>query len=342
VQGDAVRASEEGGALTVGSLVERIGFVGKSLHSINDLSNEQIYGLFELARALEPWHRSSVDLLRGNVMVTLFFQPSTRTRMSFETAMHRLGGAVVTEANPMVSSSAAKEESLADMMRTVSKYANVLVLRHPNDEEAREGAKYAESPVINGGWGDWEHPTQALLDLYTLWRTQGRVEGAKVVIATPDMIHARTGHSMAYGLARLGAEVTLASREDHRVPEEVMENINNVDGANVKEVFDPDQDTFNDLVSEVDLVYLPGSSAPKGAQAEEFKKMMDDFFVRYETIDRVKEETGRTIRVTHTLPRRAGEMDLRIDDTPHQQYFEAIAYSVAIRMALVTAILGVR
>jgi aspartate carbamoyltransferase catalytic subunit len=323
-------------------LVERIGFVGKSLHSINDLSNDQIYGLFELARALEPWHRSSVDLLRGNVMVTLFFQPSTRTRMSFETAMHRLGGAVVTEANPMVSSSAAKEESLADMMRTVSKYANVLVLRHPNDEEAREGAKYAESPVINGGWGDWEHPTQALLDLYTLWRTQGRVEGAKVVIATPDMIHARTGHSMAYGLARLGAEVTLASREDHRVPEEVMENINNVDGANVKEVFDPDQDTFNDLVSEVDLVYLPGSSAPKGAQAEEFKKMMDDFFVRYETIDRVKEETGRTIRVTHTLPRRAGEMDLRIDDTPHQQYFEAIAYSVAIRMALVTAILGVR
>jgi aspartate carbamoyltransferase catalytic subunit len=342
VQGDAVRASEESGALTVGSLVERIGFVGKSLHSINDLSNDQIYGLFELARALEPWHRSSVDLLRGNVMVTLFFQPSTRTRMSFETAMHRLGGAVVTEANPMVSSSAAKEESLADMMRTVSKYANVLVLRHPNDEEAREGAKYAESPVINGGWGDWEHPTQALLDLYTLWRTQGRVEGAKVVIATPDMIHARTGHSMAYGLARLGAEVTLASREDHRVPEEVMENINNVDGANVKEVFDPDQDTFNDLVSEVDLVYLPGSSAPKGAQAEEFKKMMDDFFVRYETIDRVKEETGRTIRVTHTLPRRAGEMDLRIDDTPHQQYFEAIAYSVAIRMALVTAILGVR
>jgi aspartate carbamoyltransferase catalytic subunit len=342
VQGDAVRASVESGALTVGSLVERIGFVGKSLHSINDLSNDQIYGLFELARALEPWHRSSVDLLRGNVMVTLFFQPSTRTRMSFETAMHRLGGAVVTEANPMVSSSAAKEESLADMMRTVSKYANVLVLRHPNDEEAREGAKYAESPVINGGWGDWEHPTQALLDLYTLWRTQGRVEGAKVVIATPDMIHARTGHSMAYGLARLGAEVTLASREDHRVPEEVMDNIRNANGANVREVFDPDQDAFNDLISEVDLVYLPGSSAPKGAQAEEFKKMMDDFFVRYETIDRVKEETGRTIRVTHTLPRRAGEMDLRIDDTPHQQYFEAIAYSVAIRMALVAAILGVR
>jgi ureidoglycine carbamoyltransferase len=327
---------------TVRSVVEEIGFEGQSLHSINDLTNEQIYRLFELAEMLEPYNRSAVDLLRGNVMVTLFFQPSTRTRMSFETAMHRLGGAVVTEANPMVSSSAAKEESLADMMRTVSKYANVIVLRHPNDEEAREGATYAESPVINGGWGDWEHPTQALLDLYTLWRTQGRVEGAKVVIATPDMIHARTGHSMAYGLARLGAEVTLASREEYRTPEEVMDNIKKVDGANIREVFDLDQEGFQDLISGVDLVYLPGSSAPKGAQAEEFKKMMDDYLVRHDTLDSVREETGKTIRVTHTLPRRAEEMDLSIDNTPHQQYFEAIAYSVAIRMALVTAIVAVR
>jgi aspartate carbamoyltransferase catalytic subunit len=341
-QQEDTRRETVGKVVTVRSLVEEIGFEGQNLHSINDLTNDQVYGLFELARLLEPFNRSATDLLRGNVMVTLFFQPSTRTRMSFETAMLRLGGAVVTEANPMVSSSAAKEESLADMMRTVSKYANVIVLRHPNDEEAREGAKYAESPVINGGWGDWEHPTQALLDLYTLWRTQGKVEGAKVVIATPDMVHARTGHSMAYGLARLGAEVTLASRQDYRAPEEVMGNIKGVNGASVREVFNLDQDEFNDLIREVDLVYLPGSSAPKGAEAEEFKKMMDDFFVRHETLEEVRKETGRTIRVTHTLPRRAGEMDLSIDNTPHQQYFEAIAYSVAIRMALVSAILGVR
>jgi aspartate carbamoyltransferase catalytic subunit len=235
-QQEDTRRETVGKVVTVRSLVEEIGFEGQNLHSINDLTNDQVYGLFELARLLEPFNRSATDLLRGNVMVTLFFQPSTRTRMSFETAMHRLGGAVVTEANPMVSSSAAKEESLADMMRTVSKYANVIVLRHPNDEGAREGAKYAESPVINGGWGDWEHPTQALLDLYTLWRTQGKVEGAKVVIATPDMVHARTGHSMAYGLARLGAEVTLASRQDYRAPEEVMGNIKGVNGASVREV----------------------------------------------------------------------------------------------------------
>jgi aspartate carbamoyltransferase catalytic subunit len=163
---------------TIESLVSEIGFVGNNLLSINDLTNDQIYGLFNLARVLEPWNRSRIDLLPGNVMSTLFFQPSTRTRMSFETAMHRLGGAVISEANPMVTSSAAKEESLADMMKVVSKYANVIVLRHPNDVQAREGASYSESPVINGGFGDWEHPTQALLDMYTLWRTHGRVDGS--------------------------------------------------------------------------------------------------------------------------------------------------------------------
>jgi aspartate carbamoyltransferase catalytic subunit len=324
---------------TIRSRIRDIGFEGKSLLSINDLTNDQINALFELALALEPWNRSAINLAQGNVMATLFFQPSTRTRMSFETAMQRLGGAVISEANPMVSSSAAKEESLTDMMKVMSKYANVIVLRHPNDVEAREGAAYSDSPVINGGFGHWEHPTQALLDLYTLWRTRGTVEGAKVCVASPDLVAARTGHSMAYGLARLGAKVTLASTKTYRTPEEVMGRINEV-GGDVEEVFDLNQDSFNELISDMDLVYLPGCSAPKGAEAEEFKQMMDDYFVRFETLDQVFKDTGRTIRVTHTLPRRAGEMDLRIDTTPNQQYFEAIAYSVSIRMALVAGILG--
>jgi aspartate carbamoyltransferase catalytic subunit len=324
---------------TISSLIDSIDFRGRSLLSINDLSNDQIYGLFELAKVLEPWNRSVINLLPGNVMVTLFFQPSTRTRMSFETAMHRLGGAVITEANPMVSSSSAKEESLADAMKVMSKYANVIVLRHPDDVEAREGVKYADSPVINGGFGHWEHPTQALLDLYTLWRTQGRIEGVNVCVASADLVAARTGHSMAQGLARLGAKVTLASPKANRTPAEVMEKLEDVNG-NVTEVFDLDQDSFNELISDMDLVYLPGCSAPKGAEAEAFKKLMDDYYVRHETLEKVRQDQGRVIAVTHTLPRRAGEMDLRIDTTPSQQYFEAITYSVSIRMGLVASILG--
>jgi len=324
---------------TIRSLVRDIDFEGKSLLSINDLSNDQILGMFELAKVLEPWNRSALNLVTGNQMAAIFFQPSTRTRMSFETAMRRLGGTVVTEANPMVTSSAAKEESLADMMKVVSKYANIIVLRHPNDVEAREGAKFSDSPVINGGFGHWEHPTQALLDLYTLWRTQGTVEGAKVCVASPDLVAARTGHSMAYGVARLGAKVTLASTSAHRTPAEIVSKLKDA-GGDVTEALDLNRKTFNELISDMDLVYLPGCSAPKGAEADEFKQMMDDYFVRFETLDEVYKQTGRIIRVTHTLPRRAGEMDLRIDTTPHQQYFEAIAYSVSIRMALVASMLG--
>jgi aspartate carbamoyltransferase catalytic subunit len=325
---------------TIRSMVNEINFVGHSLLSVNDLSDAQIYGLFDLALALEPFNRSMLPLATGNVMSTLFFQPSTRTRMSFETAMHRLGGAVISEANPLVTSSAAKEESLSDMLKVVSKYANIIVMRHFNDVEAREAAPYSESPVINGGWGHWEHPTQALLDLYTLYRTFGRIKGLKVCVASADLIEARTGHSMAQGLARLGAEVVLASPKAKRIPGEVREKLSSR-GIEVEEVFDVDQKSFNELVSGVDMIYLPGCSAPKGEAAEAFKKVMDDYFVRYETLDKVAKDENRTIYITHTLPRRAGEMDLRIDNSPHQLYFEAIAYSVAIRMALVSAILGV-
>ncbi len=325
---------------TIASLVREIGFEGKSLLSINDLSNDQIYGLFELAKVLEPWNRSMIPLLTGNVMSTLFFQPSTRTRMSFETAMHRLGGSVISEANPLVTSSAAKEESLTDMLKVVSKYANIIVIRHFDDVGAREAIPHSESPVINGGLGHWEHPTQALLDLYTLWRMYGRVEGLNVCVASPDLIEARTGHSMAYGLARLGANVTLASLKSKRTPTEVIEKINAM-GIIVEESFDHEQDTFNELIEDMHLVYLPGCSAPKGPDSEKFKEYMERYLVRYETLEKVRQEDGRNIYVTHTLPRRAGEMDLRIDDSPSQLYFEAIAFSVSIRMALVTSIIGV-
>jgi aspartate carbamoyltransferase catalytic subunit len=234
----------------------------------------------------------------------------------------------------------AKEESLSDMIKVVSKYANVIVLRHPNDVDARDAVGYSDAPVINGGLGHWEHPTQALLDMYTLWRTHNKVEGVKVCIASADLVAARTGHSMAYGLARLGADVTLACPTINRTPESVMKKLETVNG-NVKEALDLDQDSFNELIADMDLVYLPGCSAPKGAEAEAFKELMDNYYVRFETLDKVRQEEGRIIHVTHTLPRRAGEMDLRIDATPNQQYFEAIAYSVSIRMALVAAILGV-
>ena len=324
---------------TLKERVDGINFVGRHLLSVNDLTDEQIYGLFELAKTLEPWNRSGLNVLQGNVMATLFFQPSTRTRMSFETAMARLGGAVLTETTPLISSSMAKEETLADMIKVVSQYANIIVMRHPDADEATGAVPFADCPVICGAFGHREHPTQALLDLYTLWRTYGRVEGLKVCVATPDLVAARTGHSMAIGLARLGAKVYLASTKAHRLPKEIMNKVKQYRG-HVEEAFDMNQGQFNEYISDMDEVYLPGCSAPKGGEADAWKKLMEDYLVRYETIMKALKEKNKTIYVTHTLPRRPGEMDLRIDTSPGEIYFKAIAYSVSIRMALILAMIG--
>jgi aspartate carbamoyltransferase catalytic subunit len=143
---------------------------------------------------------------------------------------------------------------------------------------------------------------------------------------------------MAYGLARLGAEVTLASPATARTPEEVIAKIAS-SGASVTEELDLEQDTFNELIYGMDLVYLPGCSAPKGPEAEAFKATMDKYLVRHETLQRAEEE-GRTIYVTHTLPRRQGEMDLEIDSMPSELYFKAIAHSVSVRMALLVSTAG--
>lgn len=324
---------------TLREIVDDIGFVGKSLISINDLSDQQLYRLFELAYMLEPWNKSKVNVLPDTQVALLFFQPSTRTRMSFQTAIHRLGGMVISEANPNVTSASAKEETLNDTMRVVSKYANLIVLRHPDDKVALEGVGYSECPVINGGFGHYEHPTQSLLDLYTMWRIFGKFEGMKVCVASPDLVHARTGHSMAYGLARLGADLYLASTEKYRTPEDVMEKVRSF-GTNVTEVFDQTQDQFNEFAGQMDLIYLPGCSAPAGEEAEAFKKIMDNYYLRYETIKSAFDENDH-LYVTHTLPRRPGEMDLRIDESPGELHFKAVSYSISIRMALVAAMVGV-
>lgn len=154
-----------------------------------------------------------------------------------------------------------------------------------------------------------------------------------------DGVH-RDDHSMALGLSRLGADVTLVAPKAKRTPEEIVAKIA-ASGVGIKEVFDLEQDSFNDLVSGMDMIYLPGCSAPKGSSSDEFKKAMEDYFVRFETLNKVYQQEERVIYITHTLPRRKGEMDLRIDNSPSQLYFDAILHSVSIRMALLASIVGV-
>ncbi len=190
--------------------IEKTGIKGQHLIFIDDYSSTELENIFKTAEMLEPFWRSRIPLLEGKILCTQFFQPSTRTRFSHETAMFRLGGNVITESNPLVSSSAAKGESLYDSLRVTSQYADIIVLRHPDEGviDTIELLGSDSSPIISGGYGNVTHPTQGLLDMYTAYRALGGdFKKMTVMIATPDLSRARSGQSFGLGLARMGAKL---------------------------------------------------------------------------------------------------------------------------------------
>ena len=204
------------------------GMQGKNVTFLDDFSHDQILALYQSAKMLEPFMRTGVDLLKGKVLYTLFFQPSTRTRCSHENAMLRLGGGVITEADPLHNSSGAKGESLADALRVTSEYADVIVLRHPDDKEvfaALDEIGEHCAPIISGGYGHVTHPTQGLLDSYTCWRAFGDLSEATVAIATPDLSRARSGQSFALALAAMGAKIIYTGTSELRTPEVVRNKL---------------------------------------------------------------------------------------------------------------------
>lgn len=319
------------------SKARKIGLENRNFTSINVLKREQIDDLLELAASLEPYRSSVVNLLSKKLMATLFFEPSTRTRLSFEAAMNRLGGRVISEASALISSSAAKEESLEDMIRVMSEYANVIVLRHHDAEAAERATQNSTVPVISGGFGDKEHPTQALLDLYTIYRTLRKIDGSKVTIASPDLAKARTGHSLALALARYKSEITLVSPSSAKTPDYVIEGLG---GANFKEVTDPSAEEYTALIQSSNIVYLPGCRVPKGdASRDAFRKLSAQYLIPLEMLEKAK-ENGRMVYVMHCLPRFPGEMDLRVDQTQHAIYFEQAGHGIPLRMALLLSILS--
>ncbi|AMO75529.1 MULTISPECIES: aspartate carbamoyltransferase [Pseudomonas] len=319
---------------------------GRNITFLDDFSSDQLGALFQAARQLEPFMRTGLDLLRGKVLYTLFFQPSTRTRCSHEDAMLRLGGSVITESDPLHNSSAAKNESLYDSLRVTSEYADVIVMRHPDDREALETLAELEghaSPVISGGYGHVTHPTQGLLDCYTCWRAFGDLSRVTVAIATPDLSRARSGQSFALALAAMGAKIIYTGTSELRTPAVVRDKLVRM-GAQFEEHFDLSESQNKELYIErdVDLIYLPGCSVKKDdPNREDFVKTMAKYYLSMEMLQEIRQKTGKVVGVHHSLPRNPGEFDFAIDNTEHQLYFRAIGFSVAIRMALLCAVVGV-
>ena len=326
--------------------IERTGIQGRNLTFIDDLSPDELENLFFTAEMLEPFWRSGLELLRHRILCTLFFQPSTRTRFSHETAMYRLGGNVLTESNPLISSAAAKNESLYDSIRVISQYTDVLVLRHPDDERVLADIDQLGTdavPIISGGYGNVTHPTQGLLDMYTAWRVLGGDFSAMtVMIATPDLSRARSGQSFALGLARMGARIVYSGTTGLRTPDVILEKLDAVNG-NYEEHNDLTIAQQEDLIADegIDLLYLPGCSVKKGDPGrDDFMKKMEEYYFTVDGLSRIQKKSGKTVGVMHSLPRNEGEFDFGIDATQHELYFKQIGFSVPLRMSLLANIVG--
>ena len=325
--------------------VEKTGIQERHLTFIDDFSSAELDNIFRTATMLEPYWRSRVPVLEGKVLCTQFFQPSTRTRFSHETAMFRLGGQVITESNPLVSSSAAKGESLYDSLRVTSQYADIIVLRHPDEDVIKTIEKLGRdaSPIISGGYGNVTHPTQGLLDMYTAYRILGAdFSKMTVMIATPDLSRARSGQSFGLGLARMGARLIYSGTKGLETSGVIRDKLKAMN-ANFSEVNDLTIDQHEEMIADegVDLVYLPGCSVKKGDPGrDDFLKKMAEYYFTLDGLQRIKQKGGKTVGLMHSLPRNEGEFDFSIDASEHELYFKQISFSVPLRMSLLVNICG--
>jgi aspartate carbamoyltransferase catalytic subunit len=329
--------------------------------SINDLTVSEIETIFSLAqkylhdlRDPEVAHRigRSIADAQGAILASLFYEPSTRTRLSFESAMLRLGGKSISSADP-ATSSAAKGESLADTVRVASNYADVLVIRHPRDGAAKLASTYAQVPVVNGGDGAHEHPTQTLCDLFTLLQEGKNLKHMNVAISG-DLRGSRTIHSFVYALARFGANIMLMPAKGMELPEHVDWRLRNEfkcytvpraryekDNASVDALYmTADKPHQLSLIADVDIKVKKSIDAMYVTRFQ--KERWAEKNQEYPTIDQrfLKDRKFSKTSLLHPLPR-VGELDISLDSDPRAAYFRQAAYGVPIRMALIALILGI-
>jgi aspartate carbamoyltransferase catalytic subunit len=304
---------------------------GRDLISIRDLSREEILEILIAARRWIPVAegRRASEALQGRLLALAFFEPSTRTRLSFETAMQRLGGRVITIADP-TSSSVAKGESLADTVRMLSSYGDALVIRHPNEGASRLAARVSDKPVINAGDGAGQHPTQTLLDLATIDEHFGTLSGLRVILMG-DLRYGRTVHSLARALCLFGSELVLHSPPSLRMPDEVVRELGEA-GVRVRE--EPD---LRRALKDADVLYVTRIQKERFGDLAEYARISGSYRFDPALLSEVKER----FIVMHPLPRVA-EIPPEVDSSPHAAYFRQAFLAVPVRMALLSLILGGR
>lgn len=305
------------------------GLYGQDILSVKQFNRQLLTYIMGVADEMRALVRrfGKANLLDGKILANLFYEPSTRTSSSFQAAMLRLGGRVIA-INEVRYSSVTKGESLPDTVRTLESYCDVIVIRHPEVGSAAIAAKAARKPVINAGDGPGEHPTQALLDLYTIADELKRLDGLKVAMLG-DLKYGRTVHSLTRLLSLYDTEFYFVSPEILRMPEEILQELRQ-SGHTYHEFED-----VHDVISEVDVLYVTRVQRERFDDPDEYERVKDYYVIDPDVMSKAKKD----MILMHPLPR-VYEIDMRVDDDPRAAYFRQMENGMYIRMALLAAVLG--
>lgn len=306
------------------------GLYQKDILSVNQFDKEVLSYIFtrseEMAEMVEK--AGACDLLKGYVQACVFYEPSTRTSSSFIAAMERLGGNTIPITQGIQYSSVSKGESLVDTMLTLEKYADIIVLRHPEIGSAAQAAKYASVPIINAGDGAGEHPTQALLDLYTIRKEFDHIDGLKVAMLG-DLRNGRTVHSLTKLLQNYDVSLRYVSPDTLRLPLNLMNELINK-GMDVRET-----DRVEDVIKDVDVLYVTRIQKERFTDMALYEEVKNYFEITPEVMTNAKPE----MIVMHPLPR-VGEIHYKVDRDPRAAYFRQVRNGMFVRMALLASVLG--
>jgi len=298
----------------------------RSFVSVDDFSPEEIKKILDLAEEFEK--QPVRNLLTGKVIATLFFEPSTRTRLSFESAINRLGGKIIGFADSS-SSSVSKGETLYDTIRMVSNYCDLIVMRHPIEGSARFASEIATVPVINAGDGANQHPTQTMLALYSIRKTQGTLENLNIFMVG-DLKYGRTVHSLLMAMAHWKTTFNFISPEELRMPDEYKLYLDNI-GLKYYEHRD-----FTEIISRADIIYMTRVQKERFSDPIEYEKVKNVYVLR----DIMLRNTKPNMRILHPLPR-VNEINTDVDMNPKAYYFEQALNGVYTRQAILVSLLGI-
>ncbi len=304
---------------------------GKDILSVKQFNRADLEYIFGVAHEMRGMVErvGTFDLLKGKILANLFYEPSTRTSSSFTAAMERLGGSVIP-ISEVKYSSVSKGESLPDTIRTLECYADVIVLRHPETGSAAIAAKASKKPIINAGDGVGEHPTQALLDTFTIFEElgPGQIDGMTVTMLG-DLKYGRTVHSLARVLSLYNVKINYVSPEILRMPTEVMEEVAE------KGTLQAEYTTLEDILPETDVLYVTRVQKERFENPEDYEKVKGAYVIDPQIMKAAKPE----MIVMHPLPR-VGEISPEFDDDPRAAYFRQMEYGLYVRMALLAMVLG--